>query len=158
MDEKGFAREFGALYRELYRVAVRRVDDGRERMSAETTTLLLHLAQAGPMSLSEMAQHFGRALSTLSAKVAALETQGWLARQRDEGDGRRAEIWLSLAGRDALDESLDVLDTARLARAAASLTVEQRAQLLQAMAALAAAMPAPCDSPRHHHHHGEPTP
>lgn len=156
MDEQAFAREFGALYRELYRVAVRRVDDGRERLSAETTTLLLHLAQAGPMSLSEMAQHFGRALSTLSVKVAALEAQGLLTRQRDDGDGRRAEIWLSPAGRAALDEALGVLDTPRLTQAAARLDAGLRAQLLQALQALVAAVPAPGEPP--HHPQGGTTP
>ena len=130
MDEQAFAREFVGLYRELYRVAVRRVDDGRERLSAETTALLLHLAQAGPMSLSDMARHFGRAMSTLSAKVTALEAQGWLARHQDEGDGRRAEIWLSAAGRTALDDALEVLDTSRLARAAAWSRYIQRSRRL----------------------------
>lgn len=146
MDEQGFAREFGALYRELYSVAVRRIDDGREKVSAETTALLLHLAQAGPMTLSEMAQHFGRALSTLSAKVAALQAQGWLTRQRDEGDGRRAEIWLSPAGRAALDEALEVLDTPRLAQAATRLDDAQRQALLQGLRTLIAAVPRRADS------------
>jgi len=143
MDEQGFAREFGALYRELYRVAVRRIDDGRDKLSAETTALLLHLAQAGPMTLSEMAQHFGRAMSTLSAKVAALESQGWLARQPDLGDARRAEIWLSPAGRAVLDEAVDVLDTPRLAAAAEALDAAQRAALLQSLRQLIAAVPSP---------------
>jgi hypothetical protein len=62
MDAPDFAQQFGQLYRELYRLAVRRVSDGREPLSAETTALLLHLAQTGPMSLSQLARHFGRAL------------------------------------------------------------------------------------------------
>lgn len=146
MDEQDFAREFGALYRELYRVAVRRIDDGRDKVSAETTAVLLHLAQAGPMTLSEMAQHFGRAMSTLSAKVAALEAQGWLARQPDPTDARRAEIWLSPAGRAVLDEALQVLDTSRLAHAAARLDEARRDALLQGMRELIAAVPAPTSS------------
>ncbi|HEX5682596.1 MAG TPA: MarR family winged helix-turn-helix transcriptional regulator [Ideonella sp.] len=145
MDEQdvGFAREFGALYRELYRVAVRRIDDGRDKVSAETTALMLHLAQAGPMTLSEMAQHFGRAMSTLSAKVAALESQGWLTRQPDPADARRAEIWLSAAGHAALDEAVDVLDTRRLAVAAEVLDPAQRMALLQSLRQLIAAVPTP---------------
>lgn len=143
MDERDFAREFGALYRELYRVAVRRIDDGREKVSAETTALLLHLAQAGPMTLSEMAQHFGRAMSTLSVKVAALEAQGWLSRQPDPADARRAEIWLSPAGRAVLEEAIDVLDTPRLAAAAQVLDAAQRTALLQSLRRLIAAVPPP---------------
>jgi DNA-binding MarR family transcriptional regulator len=73
------------------------------------------------MCLSELARHFGRALSTLSVMLAALEDDGLLARQRDGGDARRALIWLSPAGQQALQEALDVLDTHRLATAAATL-------------------------------------
>lgn len=143
MTDESFAREFGALYRELYRVAVRRIDDSRDKVSAETTALLLHLAQAGPMTLSEMAQHFGRAMSTLSVKVAALEAQGWLSRQPDPADARRAEIWLSPAGRAVLEEAVEVLDTPRLAAAAQALDEAQRAALLESLRHLIAAMPAP---------------
>lgn len=93
MEPQEFARNFGQLYRELYHRAVRRIDDGRDAPAAETIALLLHLSQAGPMTLSELSRHFGRALSTLSTKIAAQEAQGLLARQRDDADGRRALIW-----------------------------------------------------------------
>jgi len=148
MDAPTFAAQFGELYRELYRLAVRRVEDGRSVMSAETTALLLHLAQAGPMSLSALTRHFARAASTLSVKVAELEAQGLLARQRDAQDGRRALIWLSPAGREALLQALEVLDTPRLASAAVQLSEPQRRQLLDGLATLIAALPPPeTDSP-----------
>jgi DNA-binding MarR family transcriptional regulator len=140
MESPQFADEFGRLYREVYRVAARRIGDGRDQLSAETTALLSHLAQAGPMSLSEMAQHFDRALSTLSAKVAALEADGLLARQRDDDDGRRATIWLSPRGREVLADALDVLDRQRLSSAAERLSPDQRGQLLDGLRALAAAL------------------
>ena len=143
MDAQSFATHFGELYRELYRLAVRQVDDGRRVMSAETCALLLHLAQAGPMSLSELTRHLGRAASTLSAKVAELEDQGLLARQRDKHDARRALIWLSPQGRSALLASLDVLDTPRVASAAAQLGEAQREQILEGLRALIGALPAP---------------
>ncbi len=136
MEPHAFAHEFGQLYRELYRLAVRQVDDGREPLSPETTALLLHLAQTGPMSLSDMARHFDRALSTLSVKVAALEAQGLLARQRDDEDARRALIWLSANGRQALSDALEVLDRPRLAAAAERLNAGQRAHLVMGLQAL----------------------
>lgn len=142
-DAADFARQFGQHYRELYRLALRRVGSPHDRLSAETSALLLHLAQTGPMTLSELARHFGRALSTLSVKLSELEAQGLLARQRDEADGRRALVWLSPAGRQALLQSLEVLDTPRLATAAAQLSPPQRTQLLAGLAALIAALPAP---------------
>lgn len=146
-EHEAFARHFESLYRELHRLGVRRVADGREGLSDEATALLLHLAQAGPMTLSELAQHLGRALSTLSAKVSALEAQGLLARQRDGDDARRALIWLGPAGRAALDEALQVLDTRRLAVAAQALPEAQRAGLLQALQGLIDHLPPPEPEP-----------
>lgn len=143
MEAPAFAREFGALYRELYWLAVRRIDDAREAPSSETISLLMHLAQAGPLTLSELARHLDRALSTLSAKVAALEADGLLARQRDDDDARRALIWLSPAGRDALTQALQVLDPQRLAAAAGQLDAARRQQIIDGLQALVAALPPP---------------
>lgn len=140
MESPQFADEFGRLYREVYRMAVRRIDDGRDTLSPETTALLSHVAQAGPLSLTEMSLHFGRALSTLSAKVATLEADGLLARQRDGDDARRATIWLSPHGRQMLAEALDVLDRERLGAAAERLSAEQRGQLIAGLHALTAAL------------------
>lgn len=141
MDPEDFAREFITLYRELYRLAVRRVDDGREVMATETTALLLHLSQTGPLTLSELAQHLERAPSTLSVKVSELESQGLLARQRDEADARRALIWLSPEGRRALLEALEVLDADALTAAATALEPAGRLQLLDGLRALVAGIP-----------------
>ncbi len=140
MDAQDFANQFNQLYRELYRRAAKRVVDVRAQMSPETSALLMHLAQAGPMTLSEMAQHFGRALSTLSVKVAALEADGLLARQPDAGDGRKALIWLSPQGRQSLSQALEVLDTQRLGMAAEQLDQLQRAQLVTDLQAFIAVL------------------
>lgn len=143
MDTQQFAREFGGLYRELYGLAVRRIPDARDAPSSETLALLMHLAQTGPLTLSELAPHLDRALSTLSAKVAALEAEGLLARQRDAADARRTLIWLSPAGRAALDEALQVLDPQRLARAAGHLEAPARRRLIDGLQALVAALSSP---------------
>lgn len=147
MESDEFARQFSQLYRELYRLAVRRIDSGRERLSPETTALLLHLAQGGPMTLSELSRHFDRALSTLSVKVADLEGQGLLARQRDSLDARRALIWLSPAGRQELLDALEVLDTRTLAAAAEQIGVAERKQLLDCLRVLIGALPASQSNP-----------
>ncbi len=142
MNSQDFAHEFGALYRELYRLAVRRVDDARDVLSAETTALLLHLSQTGPQTLSELTMHLDRAPSTLSAKVAELESQGILSRQRDESDARRALIWMTPAGRAALLQALEVLDTSVLASAAERVDPARLTELLDGLRALIAALPA----------------
>ena len=142
MDADDFALRFGEAYRELYHHAVRRIGDGRDALSAETTALLLHLGQAGPSTLTELARHFDRALSTLSAKIDALEAAGLLARQRDDADARRSRVWLTADGRRRLLDALDVLDTTRLERAASRLDPAQRASLLDGLHALVAALAA----------------
>lgn len=143
MDPMDFARRFGLLYREVYVRAVRRIDDGRERLSPETTALLLHLAQAGPSTLTELARHLHRSASTLSVKIGALEDSGLLARQRDADDGRSSLIWLAPAGRDALLQALEVLDAPRIAAAAATLDEPQRRQIVEMLQQLVHAIPAP---------------
>lgn len=143
MDAMDFARRFGQLYREVYLRAVRRVDDGRERLSPETTALLLHLSQAGPSTLTELARHLHRSASTLSAKVSALEDAGLLARQRDADDARSRLVWLAPAGREALLLALEVLDAPCIAEAAGVLDGTQRQQLVEALQRLVQAIPAP---------------
>ena len=133
MDDATFAARANDLFRDVYRRGARRIPDARERTSPETTALLLHLAQAGPLTLTEMAAHMARAPSTLSAKVAALEERGLLARRPDAQDGRRILVWLSDAGRAALDDALQVLDDRRLRAAAARLNPARRAAVIAAL-------------------------
>lgn len=141
MDAHAFAEYFSQLYRELYRRGARQLDDARERMAPETVALLLHMAQTGPATLSELVLHLGRSPSTLSAKIAALESAGLLARQRDEQDARRALVWLSPAGREALTDALNVLDVARLAQAAKGWDAARRLHLVGELQALIHALP-----------------
>ena len=141
MDEHQFAAEFGRFYREVYARAVRRVDDPRQRLSPETTALLLHLAQVGPLTLSELAPHLERSMATLSAKIAALESSGLLARQRSGDDARRTLIWLTPAGRAALASALEVLDTPCLAAAARALDEALRERLVADLRTLVSAIP-----------------
>ena len=131
-----FAEEIGQCYRELYRLAVRRVGDPRDRPSPEMVVLLSHLAEAGPSTLGELSLHIDRAPSTLSAKVTALESDGLLARQRDEDDRRRSLIWLTPAGRHAYRENLRVLDHDLLRRAAERLPTDRRELLVDLLTEL----------------------
>ncbi len=148
MDEAPFAEQTNAWFRAIYERGARRVADARERLAPETVSLLLHLAQAGPLTLTELAGHVSRAASTTSAKVAALEAEGLLARQPDLADGRKALIWLSPAGRAALDEARQVLDAEHLVLAARRLSAGQRADVVQALATLHAALHGPAGEDR----------
>ena len=130
MDPDDFARRFEALFRETYLRAVRRIADKRARLSPETTGLLMHLSATGPVPVSALAQHTGRAQSTMSEMVAALFRKGLLETDPDPEDARRHLVWLSPAGQAALQEALQVLDRARLARAASALADGDREAIL----------------------------
>lgn len=136
METDEFAEEIGRCYRDLYRLAVRRVADPRDRPSPETVVLLSHLAEAGPSTLGELSRHIDRAPSTLSAKVTALEAAGLLARQRDEGDRRRSLIWLTPSGRRTYLDNLRVLDHDLLRRAAERLPGDRRQMLVDLLTEL----------------------
>lgn len=140
MDAQQFANTFAQLYGDVYHLAARRLAQGQQRLSNETTGLLLHLAQAGPLTLAELSAHLSRAPSTLSVKVSALVAEGLLARQVDANDARSALIYLSPSGRQALTEALSVLDTDHLSAAAASLSPDQRQALTGGLQSLLSAL------------------
>lgn len=144
-----FAQDFEALFRATYLKAVRRVRDKRERLSPETVACLDHLAAAGPMTLGEMARHFGRAASTLSEMVDHLCAKDLLTRDRDGADGRRSLIWLTPAGQAALIEARNVLETAQVSAAGAALTADERARFLDLYRRFVAAIPPPDKEPDH---------
>jgi len=140
MDAADFARRFAQAYGDIYLLAVRRVRDKRERLSSETTAFLLHLAEAGPMTLTELSRHLDRAPSTLSEMVDHLQAKRLLRRETDPADARRSLIWLTAEGRARLAEALEVLDGARLARAADRLAPDQREDLARLLGVLAQAL------------------
>lgn len=140
METDEFSTRFEALYRETYMRAVRRVRDKRARLSPETTGLLLHLTATGPVTLGELAQHTGRAQSTMSEMVAQMTAKGLLEVDQDPDDHRRRLIWLSETGQDALTEALKVLDPARLAQAADALSLEDRDTFIEIWSRLIGAL------------------
>lgn len=122
MNEDEFAAQFETLFRETYRHAVRRIRDKRHRLSPESTAFLNHLSDAGPMTLTELARHTDRAQSTMSEMVHHLVEKGLLERDSDPKDARRALIWLSEAGQEALAQSMAALDPEKLERAAGGIS------------------------------------
>ena len=62
---------------------MRRVRDKREQLTRETAAFLLHLAEAGPMTLTELSRHLDRAPSTLSEMVDHLEAKDLIRREPD---------------------------------------------------------------------------
>lgn len=140
MDPAAFAERFAQAHQDIYLHAVRRVRDKREQLTRETAAFLLHLAEAGPMSLTELSRHLNRAASTLSEMVDHLEAKDLVRREPDPEDGRRTLIWLTAHGREVQAREMYALDRDHLRRAAARLDPERRARLTEALAELISAL------------------
>lgn len=130
-DAARFAEMFPAIYLRFHRR-----DGKREEMTGATRGTLLHLANTGPLTIGEIAEHFDRAQSVVSEIVDALEKKGLLERMRDPKDKRRVLVWLTDAGRAALERDREVLSTELVANAMARMRPADRAALLEGMKAL----------------------
>jgi DNA-binding MarR family transcriptional regulator len=79
------------------------------RMSAHQAGILSHLDDVEPTSVSELAEHMGVTVSTMSISVGRLGRQGYVDRRRSAADGRVVELRLTEAGRRVRDAQ-SVLD------------------------------------------------
>jgi DNA-binding MarR family transcriptional regulator len=140
MDADTFAERFAQAHQDIYLHAVRRVRDKREQLTRETAAFLLHLAEAGPMTLTELCRHLNRAPSTVSEMVDHLAAKDLVRREPDPEDGRRALIWLTANGREAQQREMYALDREHLRRAAARLAPDRRALLDEALGDLITAL------------------
>jgi DNA-binding MarR family transcriptional regulator len=113
----------------------------REHREAELSVTqfrsLAFLDRHSGASLSELAEHIGLALPSMSKLVDGLVERGLVTRQEDAADRRRVVLCLTLAGdesvRSAREATQDYLSS-RLA----SLAPEQCATIMRAMEALRA--------------------
>lgn len=128
--------EVARLYPAVYELLHARWALHEKRPSPETLAVLQHLARAGPLTVSEAARHFGRALSAVSELVDRIEANGWIARSPDGRDRRRVLLWLTDAGEAVLQRSQSVLSLEALDAAMTRLTPAQREQLVAGLRAL----------------------
>jgi DNA-binding MarR family transcriptional regulator len=82
------------------RLVLRRVTP---RISRSEAGLLAALG-TGPRRITELADLEGHAQPTMTLLVKRLEAKGWVARERDPGDGRVVLVSLTDAGRTALED------------------------------------------------------
>jgi len=134
------AAEFEGLFREVYLTFHRR-DAPRSGLAGASRAVLQHLVLAGPLTVGEMAAHLDRAQSVVSDIVTHLERDGLLEREADPADRRRTLVWLTEAGRTALDRENQVLDLPLLATALDTMPDEAAATLLAALRRLLAHAP-----------------
>jgi DNA-binding MarR family transcriptional regulator len=71
-------------------------------ISAAKLSVLGQLYHGGPMIPTELAQHEGVKVPSLTRLLAELELDGWLTREAHESDGRRSVLNLTISGRDRM--------------------------------------------------------
>ncbi len=132
---KAVASQYAVLFPEVY-LHFHRRDAKRGELSGASRGVLLHLAQSGPLTVGECARHMKRAQSVTSETIEQLVRHGWLAKVRDERDGRRTLVWLTEQGRDRLVDDQSVLSMRLLERALDRMTAEHRRMLIEGTQAL----------------------
>lgn len=135
-DAAHTAEQVADLYPAVYELLHARWHLDEKRPSPESLAVLQHLARSGPLTVSEAARHFGRALSAISELMDRIEASGWIARSPDGRDRRRTLLWLTEAGTDVLERSRQVLSRDALAAATTRMSADERAQLLAGLRAL----------------------
>jgi DNA-binding MarR family transcriptional regulator len=110
--------DFIALYSQIYLAChTRHVHDpdSGTRVSARQASILSHLDSVEPTPLSQLAEHLGVTVSTMSISVDRLVRQGYVIRDRAENDARVRHVRLTPAG-ERLRAAQKVLEP-RLVRA-----------------------------------------
>ena len=118
----------------------RHVEDPETRklVSARQASILDHLDEELPTTLSDLAAHMGVTPSTMSLSIDRLEEMGYVRRVRDTIDGRRVEITLTARGL-RLREAQSVLEPERVRAMLAHLSEPDRTRALDGLALLAGA-------------------
>ncbi|MGP3958560.1 MarR family winged helix-turn-helix transcriptional regulator [Nonomuraea sp. 3N208] len=137
MEEAEAAREVARLYPAVYR----RFKASRRPIAAGLTArmhaVLAHLLAAGPLTLSELAEHLQLSKAATTELVTRVEERGLVSRIRDERDRRRVFVWVTDEGRAAAAAAAPrVLEEDLLAQAVRKMTLREREGLVAGLRAL----------------------
>jgi DNA-binding MarR family transcriptional regulator len=129
----------------------------RKLVSAKQASILDHLDESEPTTLSGLAAHMGVTPSTMSLSVDRLERMGYVRRAKDLTDARRVGITLTERGL-RLREAQSVLEPERVRAMLSHLDQNDRARALDGLALLAEAAQREMSSKtlyglRHQSHH-----
>jgi DNA-binding MarR family transcriptional regulator len=116
---------------------VRDPETGRD-VSAHQASILDHLDEVDPMSMTDLAGHMGVTIATMSLAIDRLEHKGYVRRERDAKDGRRVLLRVTDAGL-RVREAKSVLDPVRVEQVLARLSPAERDHALQGLGLLARA-------------------
>lgn len=138
MDEVGAV--LAAYPRIYFACHVRHVRDevSGEVLSRHQASILSHLDEVEATSLTELAEHMGVTVSTMSLAVRRLERGGFVRRGRHAKDGRVVELRLSESG-VRIRDSQSVLDPERVAGMLSCLAERERGLAVEGLELLAEA-------------------
>jgi DNA-binding MarR family transcriptional regulator len=95
-------RELGEIVRRARGAGAALVADMQPGLDLSTYGVLVHLAEGGPMRLTDLAGRLGQDRSTASRHVAELEMAGLVERREEPGDRRAALLSVSAKGAERL--------------------------------------------------------
>ena len=107
-------------------------------LSAHQASILDHLDEVDPMSVTDLAGHMGVTVATMSLAIDRLEDKAYVQRARDPKDRRRVMLRVTAAG-VRVREARSVLDPMRVEGVLAELSSADRATALHGLALLARA-------------------
>lgn len=129
------------LYPRIYFAChTRHVRDARTEqvVSSHQASILDHLDEIEPTSLTTLASHMGVTLSTMSLTIDRLVRGGYVVRARDPQDARRVAVRLTSDG-VRLKSQNTVLDPLRVHQVLQQLSEQERDQAVRGLALLARA-------------------
>jgi DNA-binding MarR family transcriptional regulator len=107
-------------------------------LSVPKFRVLIFLNRHEGASLSEIAEHLGLALPSMSKLIDGLVSRDMVIRQMDPGDRRRVTLALTTLGRTAMQSAYEAA-AARLAQRLAAVPAPRRRTILEAMQILESA-------------------
>lgn len=140
MPDDGVRRLLELYPRIFFACHTRHVRDprSRTRLSAHQASILDHLDDVEPTSLTGLARHMGVTASTMSLGVDRLVRHGYVVRARDPDDGRRVLLRLTAAG-ERIKEAQSVLEPDRVRAMLDRLSADEQSQAVRGLGLLARA-------------------
>lgn len=127
--------------RKLYPAVYRRFHRGSRHVAGTGVTprmlsVLQHLANSGPLTITEAAEHFEIGKAATTELVDRLERKEFVKRMRDERDRRRVFLWLTAEGHKLASRVGEVLADSELELAIQRMTTPERVALITGLRAL----------------------
>ena len=109
-----------------------------DRVSAHQASILDHLDEVDPVSMTDLAGHMGVTVATMSLAIDRLEGKRYVRRDRDPQDRRRVLLRVTPEG-VRLREATSVLDPVRVEQVLGQLSPADREAALKGLELLARA-------------------